>query len=100
MVRRGTVAGKLWNPETKTTYNLFRSSGARMSYGDNTLRIETALPGTSATTELWILMEADGYTILEESFEARQGPNRIWTLEMEPSSTPLFLQRLRHSYRF
>lgn len=100
MVRRGTLSGKIWNPETQTVYNLFRNSGARMSFRDDTLRIETTVPGADASAELWILVEADGYAIHEESFDARAGVNRIWTVELEPSSTPLFLQRLRYSYRF
>ncbi|MEM9839712.1 MAG: hypothetical protein AAF830_11240 [Pseudomonadota bacterium] len=100
MVRRGTLGGKIWNPDTQTAYNLFRNSGARMAYRDDTLRIETVVPGVDSSAQLWILVEADGYAILEEGFNARAGANRIWTVEMEPSTTPLFIQRLRHSYRF
>ena len=100
MVRRGRLSGKLWNPETGTVYNLFRSSGARMGYDDDALRIETTVGGVDGSADLWILVEADGYAIKEQQFSARAGANRIWTVNMEPSNTPLFLQRLNHSYRF
>ncbi|MEM1381369.1 MAG: hypothetical protein AAGH41_12175 [Pseudomonadota bacterium] len=100
MVRRGRLAGKIWNKETGTTYNIFRNSGARMAYSDGELRIETVVPGADGSAELWILLEADGYGIYEGKFSARSGANRIWNVEMEPSNTPLFLLRLRHSYRF
>ncbi|MEM1410109.1 MAG: hypothetical protein AAGG79_05110 [Pseudomonadota bacterium] len=100
MLSRGTLAGKVWNPETGTIYNLFRNSGARMGYDDDTLRIETVVAAASPDTELWILVEADGYKIAERSFRARTGPNRIWNVTMETSRIPLFIQRLRHAYRF
>jgi len=100
MIRRGTLAGKLWNPETGTVYNLFRNSGARMGYRDGMLRIETVVKGVDSAAELWILVEADGYKIQEVKYAAKTGVNRIWNVEMEESGTPLFIQRLRHSYRF
>lgn len=100
MVRRGTLAGKLYNPQTNTVYNLFRNSGARMGYRDGTLRIETVVDGIDASTDLWILVEADGYKIKEQKYAAKSGVNRIWNIEMEESNTPLFIQRLRHSYSF
>ena len=100
MVRRGTLAGKLYNPQTGTVYNLFRNSGARMGYRDGTLRIETVVEGIDASADLWILVEADGYKINEQKYAAKSGVNRIWNVEMEESNTPLFIQRLRHSYSF
>lgn len=100
MVRKNSLAGKLWNPETGTRYSLFRSSGAEMSYKDEKLRIVTKMTGPSSVTDLWILVEAEGYDILEQKFEARAGANPVWKVKMEESRQPLFLQRLRHSYRF
>lgn len=100
MIRRGTLAGKLWNPDTETRYSLFRNSGADISYDDGILRIETSIAGTAPSADLWLVVEADGYAIKESQFNARDGANPIWKVEMEPSGMPLLLLRLRHSYRF
>ncbi|GGY51054.1 hypothetical protein [Parvularcula lutaonensis] len=102
MIRRNRLVGKLWNPETGKRYNIFRTSGAEIDYdeSDGTLRIITKVAAADEEAELWILIEAEGYRITEERFVAKVGPNPIWTVDMQPSTTPLLVQRLRHSYRF
>lgn len=100
MLRNNRLVGKLYNSETNTKYNIFRNSGAEMSYRDNTLRIVTQVSATTPEAELWLLIEAQGYRIQEESFVAQRGANPIWNVEMQESSTPLLMQRLAHSYRF
>ncbi|NNU17369.1 hypothetical protein HK107_13640 [Parvularcula sp. ZS-1/3] len=100
MVKRNRLVGKLWNPDTNTRYNIFRNSGAEISYRDNKLRIVTTVDAIEPESELWILVEANGYKITEERFEAQVGPNPIWNVNMQPSNTPLLVQRLRHPYRF
>lgn len=100
MIRRNRLVGKLWNPETGKRYNIFRNSGAEIDYQDGVLRIITKVEAADAESELWILMEAEGYRITEERFIAKTGPNPIWSVDMQPSNTPLLVQRLRHSYRF
>lgn len=100
MIRNNQLVGKLYNSETETKYNIFRNSGAEMSYRDGTLRIVTQIDATTPDAELWLLIEAAGYRIQEESFRAQEGPNPIWNVDMQESSMPLLAQRLRHSYRF
>lgn len=100
LIQRNRLVGKLWNPETGRRYNLFRNSGADMSYRDGVLRIVTQVEAADAEAELWVLVEASGYRITEESFTARSGANPIWNVVMEESDTPLLVQRLRHPYRF
>lgn len=100
MVKRNRLVGKLWNPDTNVRYNIFRNSGAEISYRNNKLRIVTTVSAIEPQSELWILVEANGYKITEERFEAQMGPNPIWNVNMKPSNTPLLVQRLRHPYRF
>jgi hypothetical protein len=100
MIGRNQLAGKLYNPETGIRYNLFRNSGAEMDYSGGVLRIVTQVKAADAEADLQLLVEADGYEIHEDSFTVRRGANPIWQVTMEESRQPLFLQRLRHSYRF
>jgi len=100
MIRRNRLAGKLWNPNTGMRYNLFRNSGAEVTYRDGTLQLRTTIDAGADKGDLWILVEAEGYAIKEQAFLAQKGANGIWRVRMEPSDEPLFLQRLRHSYRF
>ncbi|MEE4208639.1 MAG: hypothetical protein V2I43_05175 [Parvularcula sp.] len=100
MLRRRQLTGKLFNPDTGFRYDLFRNSGAELSFEDNVLRIRTDVRGVDDEAELRLLVETRGYAILEDSFEAQAGPNRIWSVTMEPSSMPLVVQRLRHTYSF
>lgn len=97
MVRRGTLRGRLVNKANNTSYNLFRNTGAGLNFRGNTLYIATTLPGSGGSANLRARIEADGYDINDSSFTVRQGDNPTWTITMEPSGTPLFLQRLRRS---
>jgi hypothetical protein len=100
MLRRRKLTGKLFNPETGVRYDLFRNSGAELSFENDILRIRTDVRGADGSADLKLLVEADGYKILEDEFAAQSGPNRIWSVTMEPSNMPLVVQRLRHSYSF
>ena len=100
MVRRGTLRGRIYNSATEKSYNMFRSSGADANMSGNKLTIRTSLDGTDPTTKVYARVEAAGYTITIEEFEARLGRNAAWQIDMTPSNTPLFLQRLGKSYWF
>lgn len=100
MIRAGRLRGKLHNETTSETYNLFRNSGADLDFRDDTIYIATRIPGDAATTSFVLRVEADGYRIVESRLEASQGVNPIWSVEMQASTTPLFLQRLSRPYWF
>ncbi len=100
MIRRNRLAGRIYDTSSDVSYNLFRNSGAQLDYEDGVLRIEAQIRGSADRTELKARIEADGYLIEESSFTAREGANPVWTIRMEPTNQPLFMQRLRHSYSF
>lgn len=97
MIRNGNLRGRLHNPDTGRTYNLLRSSVRQRG---NTIEINAGVPANSDTTTLWVRVEAAGYTIEEQSAQATAGSTLNWRIDMQPSSTPLFMQRLRKSYWF
>lgn len=100
MVRRGTLRGRLHNESTNATYNLFRNSGAELDYRNNTLYLATKLPGKAPMTRLVARVEAEGYCIQEESFQAAKGANPIWEIDMVSGCMPLVIQRLNRPYTF
>lgn len=100
LIRTGALRGRLHNEDTDETWNLFRSAGGQIRQRGDTLRIRAGVPARSATARLWVRIEAMGYEIQEESAQARLGETLTWTVELAPSSTPLFLQRFRKSYWF
>ena len=102
MMRAGTLRGRLHNPATKKTYNIFRSSGAVMHVhdGNSEIHISTTVPGSKENTVLWVRLEAADYAIAVESFEAELGDNGAWAVDMKPSKVPLFVQRFGKSYWF
>ena len=100
LIRRGGLRGRLYNETTNQTYNLFRAGGGELEYKDDALYVSTFLPGNADEAVLWARVEAEGYKITVENFSADQGANPVWTINMRPSNTPLFVQRLRHSYDF
>ncbi|WP_306249504.1 hypothetical protein [Parvularcula sp. IMCC14364] len=100
MIRRGALRGRLYNEQTKTSYDLFRNGGADASFAGNVLTIRTTIPGLDAQAKLWTRIEARGYAIALESFEASKGGNGAWSISMTPSDTPIFLQRLTNPYWF
>jgi predicted outer membrane lipoprotein len=100
LVRKGKLRGRLRNDTTGDTYNLFRAGGADVEYADDSLYFATRLPGGEDRAALRLRIEAEGYAIRVESNEVSLGPNPVWTVTMEPSDTPLFLQRMQRSYDF
>ncbi|MEX6634127.1 hypothetical protein [Hyphococcus lacteus] len=100
MIRQGTLRGRLHNEDTKETWNLFRTSGATVRKRGNSIVIHCGVPARSESGRLWVRVEAAGYSIELESYEATTRNVADWTIDMQPSSTPLFVQRLRKSYWF
>ncbi|ADM08236.1 hypothetical protein PB2503_00777 [Parvularcula bermudensis HTCC2503] len=102
MAIQGGLRGRLNVEGTRTTYNLFRNSGAEVDYRDNAMYFSTSLPGVPGrdTLSLAARIEIEGYQITEERFEAQRGANPVWEIQMQPSRTPLYIQRLRTPYRF
>lgn len=100
MLRKGTLRGRIHNQDTGETYNIFRSAGGSMRQQGNSLVIRAGIPARSESGKLWVRVEAEGYAIEVTSYDARLGQPVNWTVDMKPSSTPLFMQRLNKSYWF
>jgi hypothetical protein len=100
MIRKGTLRGRLHNEETGSTFNLFRTAGGDVMVRGNTVVIRAGVPARSKTARLWVRVECDGYAIEEQSADANLDQALVWTVNMQPSSTPLFMQRLGKSYWF
>lgn len=100
MIAKGRLRGRLYNEATGVAYNLFRSSGGDVDFRGNTLYLSTRLPGEAPTTTLVARLEAEGYCIKEERFDAKKGANPIWEIAMDPGCGPLMLQRLNRPYKF
>lgn len=100
MIRRGSLRGRLHNEETNETWNIFRSAGGTVRRQGDSLIIHAGVPARSSEGRLWTRIEAQGYAIQVESYQARMGEAVEWTIDMTPSNTPLFVQRLGKSYWF
>jgi hypothetical protein len=100
MIRKGTLRGRLHNQDTGETFNLFRNAGGNLMMRGDSLIIRAGVPARSATGKLWVRIECEGYAIEETSETAALSEPLNWTIELRPSSTPLFLQRLNKSYWF
>lgn len=100
MLRKGTLRGRLHNQDTGETFNLFRSAGGSLQQRGNSIVIRCGVPARSESGTLWVRVEAEGYAIEQTSYDARLGSAVNWTVDMSPSSTPLFMQRLNKSYWF
>lgn len=100
MIRKGTLRGRLYNENTKDTFNLFRTAGGAMQRTGNSIVILAGVPASSPTATLWVRVEADKYKIEVRSTKAAVGQPLNWEIRMEPSTTPLVLQRLNNSYWF
>lgn len=100
MIRRGSLRGRLHNEETNETWNIFRSAGGTVRREGNSLIIHAGVPARSSEGRLWTRIEAQGYAIQVESYQARIGDTVDWTIDMTPSNVPLFVQRLGKSYWF
>ena len=100
MIRRGSLRGRLHNEDLNQTWNLFRSAGGTVRKQGNSLVIHAGVPARSNDARLWVRVEAEGYAIQVESYQASVGETVEWNVDMVPSSTPLFIQRLGKSYWF
>lgn len=100
MIRRGSLRGRLHNEDLNQTWNLFRSAGGTVRKQGNSLVIHAGVPARSNEARLWVRVEAEGYAIQVESYQASVGEPVEWNVDMTPSSTPLFIQRLGKSYWF
>ncbi|MFQ5562836.1 MAG: hypothetical protein ACE5FO_04625 [Parvularculaceae bacterium] len=100
MIRKGTIRGRLHNADTGQTWNLFRTSGGTVHREGDELHIHAGVPAQSEAATLWVRVECASYGIEVQSADARLGETLYWTIDMQPSGTPLFLQRLNKSYWF
>lgn len=100
MIRRGACRGRLYNADTKETFNIFRSAGGNMIIRGDSLVVRAGVPARSAESTLWVRVEVEGFAIEEQSAKANLSSALDWTVNMRPSSTPLFIQRLTKSYWF
>ena len=101
MIRRGTIRGRLHNENTDETFNLFRATeGATIRREGDALLFHAGVPARANAARLWVRIECSGYLIEEQSATATLGEPLEWTVEMQPSDTPLFMQRLGKSYWF
>ncbi len=100
LLRRGQLRGRIHNADTSQTYNLFVSAGGRVTRDGDSLIIEAGIPARSASATLWVRVEAEGHRIEQQSAQASLSQTLNWTIDLQPSDTPLFLQRLGQSYWF
>ncbi len=100
LIRRGQLRGRLHNSDTDQTFNLFRSAGGRVRRDGDSIVIEAGIPARSSSATLWVRVEAAGHRIEQQSAQASLSTPLNWTIDLEPSDTPLFIQRLNQSYWF
>ena len=100
LIRRGACRGRLHNADTKETFNLFRSAGGNVIIRGDSLVVRAGVPARSTEATLWVRIEVEGYAIEEQSAKAAIDDSLLWTVNMQASSTPLFIQRLTKSYWF
>lgn len=100
MIRKGSFRGRLHNEDTKETWNLARTAGGTLRQQGDSLIIRAGVPARSQTARLWVRVEAQGYEIQITSYEATTGGTIDWVVNMAPSDTPLFIQRLNQSFWF
>lgn len=100
LIRKGALRGRLHNEDTGETFNLFRSAGGNLMMRGDSLIIRAGVPARSASGKLWVRIECEGYSIEEQSATASLSEPLNWTIDLRPSTTPLFIQRLNKSYWF
>lgn len=100
LIRRGACRGRLHNADTKETFNLFRSAGGNVIVRGDSLVVRAGVPARSREATLWVRVEVEGFAIEEQSAKAALDQSLNWTVNMQRSNTPLFLQRLSKSYWF
>ncbi|MBI1392494.1 MAG: hypothetical protein GC152_07110 [Alphaproteobacteria bacterium] len=99
-IEKGVLRGRLHNANTRETYNLFRNAGGALERVGDSLFITAGVPAEADSAELWIRIELNGYAIEEQSATVTLGRELNWRITLRPSSTPMFVQRLRKSYWF
>lgn len=100
LIRRGGIRGRLHNEDTNQTYNIFRTAGGTISRRGDSLIIRAGVPARSETATLWVRIECSNNRIEQQSAVAKLGERLDWSVDLVPSATPLFFQRLRQSYWF
>lgn len=100
LIRRGQLRGRLHNEDTDETWNLFKSAGGDIRQDGDTIYIHAGVPARSEEARLWVRIECPTHEIVVESNVAKLGQPLNWTVDLEPSDMPLFLQRLGKSYWF
>lgn len=100
LIRRGACRGRLHNADTNETFNIFRSAGGNVIIRGDSLIVRAGVPARSTEATLWVRIEVEGYAIEEQSAKASLDDSLVWTVNMQKSSTPLFIQRLSKSYWF
>ncbi|MGE0182126.1 MAG: hypothetical protein AB7F91_15815 [Parvularculaceae bacterium] len=100
MIRRGALRGRLHNADTNETFNLFRTAGGDVVIRGDSVVVRAGVPARSTDATLWVRIECEGYAIEEQSARATLNSSLDWSVEMRPSSMPLFIQRLSKSYWF
>jgi len=100
LIRRGNIRGRLHNADTNQTYNLFRTAGGSIKRQGDKLYIRAGVPARSETATLWVRVECSDNRIEQQSAQATLGKPLVWEVDMQSSSTPLWMQRLQLSYWF
>jgi hypothetical protein len=100
LIRRGACRGRLHNADTGETFHMFRSAGGNVIVRGDALVVRAGVPARSREATLWARVEVEGYSIEEQSTKAALDSPLYWTINMQSSSVPLFIQRLSKSYWF
>ena len=100
LVRKDQLRGRLHNEGTGETFNLFQSAGGLVEARGGEIFIRAGVPAKAREATLWVRIEAEGYAIELQSAKASLAAPLAWTIDLRPSNTPLFMQRLGKSYWF
>ena len=99
-IKEGHLKTRLYDPVRRIAYNLFLSAGGPVIRDGDTLQIETTIPAETPDGTLMLRVEADGYEIVVSEFAVSTTENPAWEVTMTPTTEPLILQRLKHTYAF
>lgn len=100
LIRRGACRGRLHNADTGETFNMFRTAGGNVIVRGDALVVRAGVPARSEEATLWARVEVEGFSIEEQSTKAALDSPLYWTINMQKSSVPLFIQRLSKAYWF
>ena len=99
-LREGTLKTRLYDPATGRAYDLFaRPVGPVLRDGD-TLQVTASIPASAPSGPLWLRVEAAGYEIGVFEHEANVEAGERWDVALTPTTEPLLIQRLKHTYAF